>query len=145
MPSPDPVALLVGRLERAVVAAGRHRRELAREVEGDLREDVAARVRAGVPERDAAEAVVAEFGDPRELAVELSLELLADRGKRFAWFAALGAAVLIALQLTMTHWFYLYLVWFLPLLLIALLTPAAAGSARSPSPDPDPSSAPAPR
>jgi hypothetical protein len=35
--------------------------------------------------------------------------------------AALGAAVLIALQLTVTHWFYLYLVWFLPLLLIALL------------------------
>ena len=59
--------------------------------------------------------------------------------------AALGAAVLIALQLTVTHWFYLYLVWFLPLLLIALLTPAAAGSARSPSPAPDPSSAPAPR
>jgi uncharacterized membrane protein len=35
--------------------------------------------------------------------------------------AALGAAVLIAIQLTVTHWFYLYLVWFLPLLLIALL------------------------
>jgi uncharacterized membrane protein len=35
--------------------------------------------------------------------------------------AALGAAVLIALQLTVTHWFYLYLVWFLPLLLVALL------------------------
>ena len=59
--------------------------------------------------------------------------------------AALGAAVLIALQLTVEHWFYLYLVWFLPLLLIALLTPAVAGSARSPSLDPDPSSAPAPR
>ncbi|MET0685815.1 MAG: hypothetical protein ABW060_10900 [Solirubrobacteraceae bacterium] len=59
--------------------------------------------------------------------------------------AALGAAVLIALQLTVTHWFYLYLVWFLPLLLIALLTPAVAGSARSPSPAPDPSSAPARR
>ena len=29
--------------------------------------------------------------------------------------------MLIALQLTVTHWFYLYLVWFLPLLLIALL------------------------
>jgi len=35
--------------------------------------------------------------------------------------AALGAAVLIALQLTVTHWFYLYVVWFLPLLLIALI------------------------
>jgi hypothetical protein len=35
--------------------------------------------------------------------------------------AALGAAVLIALQLTVTHWFYLYVVWFLPLMLVALL------------------------
>jgi hypothetical protein len=35
--------------------------------------------------------------------------------------AALAGAVLIALQLTVTHWFYLYLVWFLPLLLIAVL------------------------
>ena len=28
--------------------------------------------------------------------------------------AALGAAVLIVLELTMTHWFYLYVVWFVP-------------------------------
>ena len=35
--------------------------------------------------------------------------------------AALGAAVLIALQLALEHWFYLYLVWFLPLVLVALL------------------------
>jgi hypothetical protein len=34
--------------------------------------------------------------------------------------AALGAAVLIALQLTATHWFYLYVVWFLPFLLVAV-------------------------
>ena len=39
--------------------------------------------------------------------------------------AALGAAVLIAIQLTVDHWFYLYIPWFLPFLLIALL---AAGS-----------------
>jgi hypothetical protein len=35
--------------------------------------------------------------------------------------AALGAAVMIAMQLTVDHWFYLYIPWFLPLLLIALL------------------------
>ena len=35
--------------------------------------------------------------------------------------AALGAAVLLALQLGMSHWFYLYVVWWLPLALIALL------------------------
>ena len=37
--------------------------------------------------------------------------------------AALGAAVLIALELAMTHWFYLYVVWFAPLVLVALLGP----------------------
>ncbi len=41
--------------------------------------------------------------------------------------AALGAAVLIALQLGVTHWFYLYLVWFLPLRCsLALLRPRRA-------------------
>jgi Glycosyltransferase family 87 len=34
--------------------------------------------------------------------------------------AALGAAVLIALQLAVTHWFYLYVVWFLPFVLVAV-------------------------
>ena len=38
--------------------------------------------------------------------------------------AALSAAVLIALQLGVTHWFYLYMVWFLGPLLIALLADA---------------------
>lgn len=95
MPSPDPVADLVGRLERAVVASGRRRREVAREIEGDLREAVAARVEAGAPEPLAASAVVAEFGDPRAIAAELSTELLADRGRRFAPRAALAAATLL--------------------------------------------------
>jgi hypothetical protein len=35
--------------------------------------------------------------------------------------AALGAAVLIALQLAVTHWFYLYVVWFLPFVLVVIL------------------------
>ena len=34
--------------------------------------------------------------------------------------AALAAAVLIALQLGVTHWFYLYIVWFFPPLIFAL-------------------------
>ncbi len=34
--------------------------------------------------------------------------------------AALGAAVLIALQLVTVHWFYLYVVWFTPFVLAAL-------------------------
>jgi Glycosyltransferase family 87 len=53
--------------------------------------------------------------------------------------AALAAAVLIALQLVVDHWFYLYLVWFAPLVWIALLipprlTPPGGGSARSSRP-----------
>jgi hypothetical protein len=43
----------------------------------------------------------------------------AHRGPRQV--AALGAAVLIALQLPVTHWFYLYIVWFVPFVLVALL------------------------
>jgi hypothetical protein len=35
--------------------------------------------------------------------------------------AALGAAALIGLQLTVDHWFYLYIPWFLPFLFVALL------------------------
>ncbi|HEX5928409.1 MAG TPA: hypothetical protein VFY48_03360 [Solirubrobacterales bacterium] len=41
------------------------------------------------------------------------------REKSLVQVAALGAALLIALQLTMQHWFYLYIVWFYPLFLIA--------------------------
>ena len=44
------------------------------------------------------------------------------RGARTpAQVAALGAAVIIAVQLPALHWFYLYIVWFLPLILIAVL------------------------
>jgi hypothetical protein len=43
------------------------------------------------------------------------------RRRDLVGLAALAAAVLIALQLGVTHWFYLYLVWFLGPLSIALL------------------------
>ena len=39
--------------------------------------------------------------------------------------SALAAAVLVALQLAVDHWFYLYLVWFMPPVLLALLAPYA--------------------
>ena len=53
--------------------------------------------------------------------VGLSLFLaLRPRRKSLVQVAAFGAALLIALQLTMQHWFYLYIVWFYPLLLIAM-------------------------
>jgi hypothetical protein len=47
--------------------------------------------------------------------------------------AALAAAVLIALQLGVTHWFYLYLVWFLGPVSIALLGDAAPRREREPA------------
>ena len=47
--------------------------------------------------------------------------------------AALGAAVLIAVQLTATHWFYLYIVWFVPFVLVALLAaPRGRATSRRP-------------
>jgi hypothetical protein len=48
---------------------------------------------------------------------------LAFRPKRksLVQVAALGAALLIGLQITMQHWFYLYVVWFYPLFLVGCL------------------------
>lgn len=40
--------------------------------------------------------------------------------KSLVQLAALSAALVILLQLTLHHWFYLYIVWFFPLLLVAL-------------------------
>jgi hypothetical protein len=47
--------------------------------------------------------------------------------------AALGAAVLIALQLAVTHWFYLYVVWFVPFVFVAIF---GAYRERPPAPEP---------
>jgi hypothetical protein len=42
--------------------------------------------------------------------------------KTLVQVAALGAALLISLQLTAQHWFYLYIVWFYPLLLVGMVS-----------------------
>lgn len=64
----------------------------------------------------------------------LSLALaFVPKRKSLVQLAALSAALLILLQLTLQHWFYLYIVWFYPLLLIAL----AASPAGTSRPDPD--------
>ena len=52
--------------------------------------------------------------------------------------AALGGAVLIAVQLTAGHWFYLYIVWFVPFVLVALFAahrPLPAARPRAPEPE----------
>jgi hypothetical protein len=59
------------------------------------------------------------------LAVVLAL---VPRRRDAAGLAAICAAILIALQMGVTHWFYLYIVWFFPLVMLALLAPAPVRS-----------------
>jgi hypothetical protein len=66
------------------------------------------------------------------------------RRKSLLQVAALAAALVIGVQLTLHHWFYLYIVWFYPLLLVALAlldrggepdpTPVLRPAAPAPSP-----------
>ena len=48
---------------------------------------------------------------------------LVPRDKGPLELAALSAAVLLAVELSLTHWFYLYLPWVLPFVLLALFLP----------------------
>ena len=82
-----------------------------------------------------------DLPDALQIAAQAGAALLAvvvafvPRRRDPVTLAALAAAVLVAVQLTVDHWFYLYLVWFVPLVWVALLTPApAAGPARSSPP-----------
>jgi hypothetical protein len=80
------------------------------------------------------------------LAATAALSLLLafrPRRKSLVQVAALGAALLIALQLTMHHWFYLYIVWFYPLLLVAMAA-VTAKPGEGPGPSPARTSRPAP-
>ena len=72
------------------------------------------------------------------MAVGLALLVaFVPRGPRSAvQVAALGAAVLVGLQLAVSHWFYLYVVWFTPFVLVALF-------ARYPDGEPEPGAPPA--
>jgi hypothetical protein len=59
------------------------------------------------------------------LGAAVAIGLLAPfwpRGERtIVEVAALGAAIIIGLQMGITYWFYLYIVWFFPLVVIALV------------------------
>jgi uncharacterized membrane protein len=61
------------------------------------------------------------------------LVAIVPRRKELCQVAALAAAVLIAVELTASHWFYLYVVWFTPPLLVAMLA-----AYRQPVADPSP-------
>ncbi len=81
--------------------------------------------------------------DTGQKAVQVAAAVLAlvvavvPRRRDVVSLAALGAAVLIAVQLGVTHWFYLYIVWFLPLVLVALLGRGLVDR-REPPPTPEP-------
>ncbi|HVO53758.1 MAG TPA: glycosyltransferase 87 family protein [Solirubrobacterales bacterium] len=64
------------------------------------------------------------------------------RRKSLVQVAALSAAAILALQITMKHWFYLYIPWFYPLLLVALAT-LAVRREEAPGPSAEQSSPPA--
>lgn len=64
--------------------------------------------------------------EPLRIAILVAVGMFAialafwPKEKKLTQVAALGAALLIGLQLTAQHWFYLYIVWFYPLLLVSL-------------------------
>lgn len=59
------------------------------------------------------------------------------RRRDFVTVVALSGALMIALQLTMTYWFYLYIPWFLPFVLVATV-PEWPGVRPTPVVDADP-------
>jgi hypothetical protein len=75
--------------------------------------------------------------EPLRIAIMVGVALLAlvlafrPREKQLFQVAALSAALLIGVQLTMHHWFYLYIVWFYPLLLVAMTSREGGSGAPS--------------
>jgi energy-coupling factor transporter transmembrane protein EcfT len=74
------------------------------------------------------------------LALALAVVFVPRGARTLAQVAALAAAVLVAAELPLQHWFYLYVPWFLPLYCVALFIEHAAGerpasSQQPPRPD----------
>jgi hypothetical protein len=67
-----------------------------------------------------------EWLEPLRVAILAATGVLAialafvPRKKSLLQVAALSAALMIGVQITLHHWFYLYIVWFFPLMLVAL-------------------------
>jgi hypothetical protein len=55
------------------------------------------------------------------IALAILVAFVPRRERTVVEVAALGAAVMIAVQLCLTYWFYLYIPWFFPLVMIALV------------------------
>ena len=56
------------------------------------------------------------------------------RRRSLVQIAALAAAVLIATELTLEHWFYLYIPWFFGLLIVAIAARSAEGVSETEGP-----------
>jgi hypothetical protein len=69
------------------------------------------------------------------LTVGIAAVFAFGRDRSVAQAAAVGAALILAVQITAMHWIYFYIVWFLPLVFVALFAPAgvwrSAPNARS--------------
>ena len=61
------------------------------------------------------------FAQGLAVVIALGVALVPRYADERVRLAALCAAVLLALQLAVTYWFYLYIVWFFPLVMLALL------------------------
>ena len=71
------------------------------------------------------------------LAVLLAIVIaFVPRRRDVAGLAAACAAVLLALELGVTHWFYLYVPWFFGLVMLALLGRSSPGAGRPPGSSP---------
>ena len=81
--------------------------------------------------------------EPLQTAVQVAAVLLAlavafvPRHKSPLQVAALAGAVLVAVQLGATHWFYLYVVWFAPLALVVFMAPWRGPAGAGPKPPVD--------
>jgi hypothetical protein len=62
---------------------------------------------------------VQHFVQGAAVALALVVAFLPGGRRTVLQTAALGAAVIIAVQLSLTYWFYLYIVWFFPLVVLA--------------------------
>jgi hypothetical protein len=73
------------------------------------------------------------------LVLAIALAFFPRGNRSLGQMAALGAAVLVAAELPLKHWFYLYVPWFLPLYCLALFSEHVAGerpAASQPPPRP---------
>ncbi len=84
---------------------------------------------AGIPDLHVARRVLQAL-----LAIGALAAYFVPRRKSPLQLAALTGAILIGVQLVLTHWFYLYIPWFFPFAAFALFAPAVVAAPERPEP-----------